>query len=56
VLRPGLTGLWRLSGRADGPYAKRAQYDRAYLESWSLARDAAILARSLPQMLNEGPR
>lgn len=52
VMRPGLTGLWRVRGRADGPIAQRVEADRDYVESWSLARDAAILAQSLPRLLD----
>jgi lipopolysaccharide/colanic/teichoic acid biosynthesis glycosyltransferase len=56
VMRPGLTGLWRVQSRADGSIAQRAEADRDYVEGWSLARDAAILARSLPRLLASGDR
>lgn len=44
--RPGLTGLWQVSGRSDTSYNERVRLDRAYVEQWSLWRDLAIMART----------
>jgi len=49
--RPGLTGLWQVSGRNDVAYRRRVAFDRAYVGRWSLARDAAIIARTVPAVL-----
>lgn len=46
--RPGLTGLWQVSGRNDVSYRKRVAYDRYYVENWSLTQDVAIIARTIP--------
>ncbi|MCX7888412.1 MAG: sugar transferase [Rhodobacteraceae bacterium] len=49
--RPGLTGLWQVSGRNDISYRRRVAFDRAYVGRWSPARDAAIIARTVPAVL-----
>ncbi|MES1156881.1 MAG: sugar transferase [Alphaproteobacteria bacterium] len=35
LVRPGITGLWQVSGRSNASYDKRVQLDREYLEGWS---------------------
>ena len=47
-VRPGLTGLWQVSGRSDTTYRRRVACDRLYVQRWSLARDIAIVARTVP--------
>lgn len=44
--RPGLTGLWQVSGRSDTSYAERVKLDRAYVERWSVWSDMAIIVRT----------
>jgi len=46
--RPGLTGLWQISGRNDVSYATRIAFDTHYVENWSLTRDVMIIARTIP--------
>ncbi|KWV51643.1 exopolysaccharide biosynthesis protein [Rhizobium altiplani] len=46
--RPGLTGLWQISGRNDVSYATRVAFDTHYVENWSLVRDVVIIARTIP--------
>ncbi|WEX11964.1 sugar transferase [Chelativorans sp. AA-79] len=46
--RPGLTGLWQVSGRNDVSYATRVAFDRHYVETWSLAQDIRIIAKTVP--------
>jgi exopolysaccharide production protein ExoY len=48
---PGLSGLWQVSGRSNVGYDRRAQLDAAYVRSWSLRADIAILLRTLPAVL-----
>ena len=43
---PGITGLWQVSGRSDCSEAKRMQYDRQYVDRWSLSLDFEILLRT----------
>jgi exopolysaccharide biosynthesis polyprenyl glycosylphosphotransferase len=42
-VRPGMTGLWQVSGRTDLPFEELRQLDYAYVASWSLWSDVKIL-------------
>jgi lipopolysaccharide/colanic/teichoic acid biosynthesis glycosyltransferase len=44
AVRPGLTGLWQVSGRSDGDIGELIRLDRSYLASASLALDLKILS------------
>ena len=46
TLRPGLTGPWQVSDRNGCTFAKRADFDRDYDQSLSLATDLRLLART----------
>ena len=46
LVKPGLTGLWQVSGRSDLSWEESVRLDLRYVENWSLALDAAILART----------
>ena len=50
--KPGLTGLWQVSGRSHIVYEHRAQLDEAYAREWSLTGDARILLRTVPVVLS----
>jgi exopolysaccharide biosynthesis polyprenyl glycosylphosphotransferase len=43
VVRPGLTGLWQVSGRSDLSWEESVRLDLRYVENWSLALDLQIL-------------
>ena len=43
LVKPGLTGLWQVSGRSDLPWDEAVRLDLRYVENWSLALDVAIL-------------
>jgi undecaprenyl-phosphate galactose phosphotransferase len=45
--KPGITGLWQVSGRNDVNYAERVELDRRYAWTWSLKGDFVILVRTL---------
>ncbi|MBS7542940.1 sugar transferase [Ancylobacter oerskovii] len=49
--RPGLTGLWQVSGRSTLAYSERVALDAAYVSDWSLLKDLEIIARTVPAML-----
>ena len=51
AVRPGVTGLWQVSGRNDLSFEARVTLDAAYVREWSLANDAKILARTVPVVL-----
>lgn len=50
-VRPGLTGLWQVSGRSNTEYHERVEMDRDYTENWSIASDVAIVAKTVPALL-----
>ncbi|GHV02239.1 undecaprenyl-phosphate galactose phosphotransferase WbaP [Spirochaetia bacterium] len=45
-VKPGLTGLWQVSGRSDTNYAERVAFDTYYLQSWSVWLDLWILYKT----------
>jgi exopolysaccharide production protein ExoY len=45
--RPGLTGLWQVTGRSSTDYARRVSLDSHYVRNWSLTTDAFILVRTV---------
>jgi undecaprenyl-phosphate galactose phosphotransferase len=49
--RPGVTGLWQVSGRSDTSYEQRVRLDVWYVRNWSLWHDLAILAKTVPVVL-----
>ncbi|HET6877629.1 MAG TPA: sugar transferase [Jatrophihabitans sp.] len=46
ALKPGVTGLWQVSGRSDVSYEERVKLDVFYIENWSVSLDARILAKT----------
>ncbi len=51
AVRPGITGLWQVSGRNNLSYRRRVALDRLYVRSKSFNRDVAIMALTLPAVL-----
>lgn len=49
-VRPGLTGLWQVNGRNSTTYHRRVALDVAYVNKFSLALDAKIIALTLPAL------
>src|ERR1700732_2466804 len=49
--RPGITGLWQVSGRSSTTYSKRVACDTFYVHRWSLALDVKILIVMIPSLL-----
>ena len=45
-VRPGMTGLWQVSGRSDLSWVESVRLDLWYVDNWSLALDAQILLRT----------
>jgi lipopolysaccharide/colanic/teichoic acid biosynthesis glycosyltransferase len=46
LVKPGLTGLWQVSGRSDLSWEESVRLDLRYVENWSLSLDASILLRT----------
>jgi exopolysaccharide biosynthesis polyprenyl glycosylphosphotransferase len=51
VVKPGLTGLWQVSGRSDLSWDESVRQDLRYVENWSLALDLQILWKTIAVML-----
>ncbi|MFE0413936.1 sugar transferase [Streptomyces tendae] len=52
LVKPGLTGLWQISGRSDLPWEEAVRLDLRYVEDWSLALDAVILWKTLRAVIH----
>jgi lipopolysaccharide/colanic/teichoic acid biosynthesis glycosyltransferase len=50
-VKPGVTGLWQVSGRADLPWDESIRLDLRYVDNWSLALDLQILWKTLRAVL-----
>ncbi|MGY1746895.1 sugar transferase [Blastococcus sp. SYSU D00695] len=52
LVKPGLTGLWQISGRSDLPWEEAVRLDLRYVENWSMAMDLLILAKTFRAVLS----
>lgn len=52
LVKPGMTGLWQVSGRSDLSWEDAVRLDLQYVEDWSLALDAAILWKTIRAVLS----
>ncbi len=51
AVKPGVTGLWQVSGRSDLSYERRVELDTWYVENWSPWHDIAIMSKTVPTVL-----
>ncbi|MEI8395945.1 MAG: undecaprenyl-phosphate galactose phosphotransferase WbaP [Rhodospirillaceae bacterium] len=51
-VRPGITGLWQVSGRNDVDYPTRVRLDCWYVKNWTFWHDVAILFKTLPALIS----
>ncbi|TKV57348.1 sugar transferase [Nakamurella flava] len=51
LVRPGITGLWQVSGRSDVSAEERIRLDFYYVENWSVAGDLVIIGRTVKTVL-----
>lgn len=49
--KPGITGLWQVSGRSSSSYDERVKLDASYARSWTVAMDAKIVLMTIPVLL-----
>ncbi|HCU92490.1 MAG TPA: hypothetical protein DHU96_07000, partial [Actinobacteria bacterium] len=52
VVKPGITGLWQVSGRSDLPWEEAERLDLRYVENWSLALDLQILWKTTSAIIH----
>ncbi len=52
TVRPGLTGLWQVSGRNKLPFKERVKLDAWYVQNWSFWLDLIILFKTLPAVIS----
>jgi exopolysaccharide biosynthesis polyprenyl glycosylphosphotransferase len=51
AVKPGMTGLWQVSGRSDLSWEEAVRLDLRYVENWSLSLDLVILLRTMTAVL-----
>jgi exopolysaccharide biosynthesis polyprenyl glycosylphosphotransferase len=51
TVRPGITGLWQVSGRSNIPFVEMCLLDIFYIENWSLDLDVRIMMQTVPNVL-----
>lgn len=51
AMKPGITGLWQVSGRSDITFEEWMKLDLQYVDEWSLGLDLRILAKTVPTVL-----
>ncbi len=52
VVKPGVTGLWQVSGRSDLTWPESVRLDLRYVDNWSLRLDLKILARTIAAVVS----
>lgn len=50
-VKPGMTGLWQVSGRSEVPFDEMCLLDIYYIENWTMTLDAQILMMTIPRVL-----
>jgi lipopolysaccharide/colanic/teichoic acid biosynthesis glycosyltransferase len=51
TVRPGITGMWQVSGRSDVSYEERVRMDMNYIRNWTIWLDLQLLIRTIPAVL-----
>jgi Undecaprenyl-phosphate galactose phosphotransferase WbaP len=52
--KPGMTGMWQVSGRSAVSFVDRGNWDNYYFHYWSIWLDLYILARTIPAVIRQG--
>jgi exopolysaccharide biosynthesis polyprenyl glycosylphosphotransferase len=51
-VKPGITGMWQVSGRSDATFDDYVRLDLYYVDNWSLITDLVIMAKTIPTVLS----
>ena len=51
-VRPGMTGLWQVSGRSDLSWSEAVRLDLYYVDNWSMMQDLSILSKTAGAVLS----
>jgi exopolysaccharide biosynthesis polyprenyl glycosylphosphotransferase len=51
LVRPGMTGLWQVSGRSDLPWSEAVRLDMYYVDNWSMVIDLVIMIKTVKAVL-----
>jgi len=51
TVRPGITGLWQVSGRSDVDYEERVRLDMHYIRNWTIWLDIQLIIQTIPAVL-----
>ncbi|CRX38083.1 sugar transferase [Estrella lausannensis] len=52
TVRPGITGIWQVSGRSDTSYKTRVLLDEIYVDSCSFSLDVSLILKTIPKMVS----
>jgi lipopolysaccharide/colanic/teichoic acid biosynthesis glycosyltransferase len=52
LVKPGITGLWQVSGRSDLSWEESLRLDLRYVENWTLALDVRILLKTVRTVIS----
>ncbi|MFJ7723047.1 sugar transferase, partial [Rhodococcus erythropolis] len=47
LVKPGITGLWQVSGRSDLSWEESVRLDSSYVENWSILQNLSIITRTV---------
>ena len=53
TVKPGLTGLWQVSGRSDTTYEERVHLDMYYIRNWTIWSDLFLLWKTIPAVIKK---
>jgi exopolysaccharide biosynthesis polyprenyl glycosylphosphotransferase len=53
TVRPGITGLWQVSGRSDVSYEERVRLDMYYIRNWNIWLDISLLIQTIPAVISK---
>jgi lipopolysaccharide/colanic/teichoic acid biosynthesis glycosyltransferase len=55
-VKPGITGLWQVTARADRSFDRWVELDLEYIDTWSLSLDVRLLIQTIPAVLRREGR